>query len=270
MDYSIFEDTMVNMNFMEIEKSAKNGYIVLLPISVMEEHGPHLCIGLHPYLCHMKCKLIKSKLRKMDINSIIAPPFYWGMSQATCRFPGSFTCRKETITLLIYDIIMSLSDFGFKYVFGVDEHKDLKHCTTMLDAFSIANKEINIKAKYILPTSALASNRLKGDESNILTFHQTNISRQNYNYISLHADDRQTALMYNYFPDLVDIDIASKLKPTNLEAKYVTDWLKGGDITKYLSPNGYVGDPASYKDAVGNFDDVVDAIAASIENEIKH
>jgi len=50
MDYSIFNETMADMTWPEIEKSAKNGAIILLPTGVIEEHSPHMCMGQENHL----------------------------------------------------------------------------------------------------------------------------------------------------------------------------------------------------------------------------
>ena len=42
MGYSIFQNTMVDMTYPQIEEEIKKGACALLPISVVEEHGPHL------------------------------------------------------------------------------------------------------------------------------------------------------------------------------------------------------------------------------------
>jgi creatinine amidohydrolase len=49
MSYSIFHETMVGMPWPDVEKSIKNGAIVLLPTGVIEEHGPHMSLGVDIY-----------------------------------------------------------------------------------------------------------------------------------------------------------------------------------------------------------------------------
>ena len=39
MGYSIFQNTMVDMTYPQIEEEIKKGACALLPISVVEEHG---------------------------------------------------------------------------------------------------------------------------------------------------------------------------------------------------------------------------------------
>lgn len=41
-DFSVFKDTMVEMTWQEIQAESHKGAIVLLPVGIVEAHGPHL------------------------------------------------------------------------------------------------------------------------------------------------------------------------------------------------------------------------------------
>jgi creatinine amidohydrolase len=41
----IFKDTMANMKWTELQGYVDKNALVLLPIGVIEEHGPQLCLG---------------------------------------------------------------------------------------------------------------------------------------------------------------------------------------------------------------------------------
>ncbi len=69
---------------------------------------------------------------------MIAPPFYWGICQSTGGFIGSFTIRKETAKALLLDILMSLAQFGFKNVVGINAHGDIEQNVVMIEAFKEA------------------------------------------------------------------------------------------------------------------------------------
>ena len=117
MTYSIFEDTMADMIYQEIEIAAKKNAVVLLPVAVIEEHGPHMCLGVDTYLAHNTCRNIRNKLLESEVNSLIAPPFYWGINFSTGAFAGSFTVREETMISLLVDILVCLKNWGFKKIF---------------------------------------------------------------------------------------------------------------------------------------------------------
>ena len=46
---NIFSNTMADMKWTDIKRYADENAIVLLPIGVIEEHGPHLCLATDIY-----------------------------------------------------------------------------------------------------------------------------------------------------------------------------------------------------------------------------
>ena len=53
---------MIDMNWTEIQCYAEKKAIVLLPLGVIEEHGPHMCLGTDIYLSYTQSVLIKERL----------------------------------------------------------------------------------------------------------------------------------------------------------------------------------------------------------------
>ena len=39
--YSVFDDTIADMTWIEVEETAKNNSIMLVPVRVIEQHGPY-------------------------------------------------------------------------------------------------------------------------------------------------------------------------------------------------------------------------------------
>lgn len=81
MNTSVFEGTMADMSYPQIEAAIRKHAAVLLPVSVMEEHGPHLCTGTDMYLTGVVCRKIRETLMEQGHNTVIAPPVYWGVNR---------------------------------------------------------------------------------------------------------------------------------------------------------------------------------------------
>lgn len=105
---NIFDETMVNMTFREIEGLVLAGAVVLFPVAVIEEHGPHLPLGTDTYITCSMLRHIQNELKRADIPSVIAPPFYWGINTATDAFPGSFTVKTESMRAVLTDTLECL------------------------------------------------------------------------------------------------------------------------------------------------------------------
>lgn len=128
-DKSIFGDTMVEMTWEEIKKEADNGAIVLFPIAVVEEHGPHMNLSPDIYLTCLDCRLLKKRLEKKGIRALIAPVYYWGINsdKNLRKFPGTFSVKPETFKAILKDNMECLKLWGFKEIFCVNLHGDPRH-----------------------------------------------------------------------------------------------------------------------------------------------
>jgi creatinine amidohydrolase len=223
--YSIFHETMVDMTWPEVEKAIKAGAIILLPIAVIEEHGPHIGLGADTYFAYLFCRLTRRELESRGIRTLIAPPFYWGINTATGRFPGSFTVRKETLKAILYDIIASLQSWGFTHVFGINLHADHDHTVTVLEAIQEAQSGTGIGAYCVLDDSAASRFGLTGNEPYVIVQNSPPLPK----YTGIHADAFETGAMAAYFPEQVDVELAKTLKPTS-----------------GFFPSGYWGSPARF------------------------
>ena len=87
MKNSIFKKTMVDMSYQQIEELLKNNASVLIPISVVEEHGPRLCTGVDVYLTGVVYDKIKEFLAKSNINAMNRIHKYTGICHyVICHF----------------------------------------------------------------------------------------------------------------------------------------------------------------------------------------
>lgn len=261
----IFKDTMVNMKWTDIQDYVHKNALVLLPLGVIEEHGPHLCLGTDIYIAHIQCMFIKDRLKEKGIEAVIAPPFYWGICQATGNFIGSFKARKETVKAVLFDIIASLSEFGFKNVYGVNAHGDIDHSVAVIEAFKEVTEKLEINARYTFSEAIMHHYGLNGEEAYICPIKPQTISVSASKYPDVHAGDIETAAMNEFYPHLTDSEKAKSLLPVSLGDDKIWTWLLGGH-TKELSPNGYLGAPADFESVqvLNNFKDIAERVSEGI------
>ncbi len=219
--YSIFHQTMVDMPWPAIKKAAEEGAIILLPVAVIEEHGPHMGLGPDVYLTYLWSKLTRDALEARGIKTLIAPPYYWGINASTGSFPGSFSVRADTMKAVLYDIHASLRGWGFKYVFSLNLHGDPTHKSVLADGIQKARDGLGIGA-YMADGGAPPF-----PGSTLLDPTITDI----------HAGAYETGQMAAEFPMEVNTELAKTL-----------------EASSGFQPWGYYGDPAKY--AVFNAEEV--------------
>lgn len=244
----ITQDTMVDMNWPSISSAVQKSAVVLIPLGVIEEHGPHLCLGTDIYTAYQYCRLVKERLEGEGRAAVLAPPFYWGVCQSTGGFIGSFRVRKETASALLYDLIASLASFGFKEIFGVNTHGDIEHSIAILEAFQKAASDFKVNARYVFGEGRLIHFGLTGKEPFVCPLKEQQVRVSETKAPDVHGGDIETAVIRRYYPDLADTARAKALPPVSLAEEDGGKWLFGGHIHA-LSPEGYLGSPAEY-DAV--------------------
>jgi len=242
MSYSIFSETMADLTYPQIEKAAEQKLPVLFPIAVIEEHGPHMCLGTDTYLTYHFCKKIRKSLLDKGLDCLIAPPYYWGINTATNGFAGTFNVKPETMISVLCDLLGSLKSWGFEKIFLFNFHGDFKHSLTIIDAVRKAYVELGIGAYFIVPDFFIRRARLSGGEPYLIV--QPTQPGTPSEYFDLHAGGSETSLMVNDFPELVDINLAYRLESSRTTFEGLKIWQQGGEKAKEITPLGYCGNPS--------------------------
>ncbi len=247
-NYSIFEETMVDLSWPEVEKAAKDRAIILFPTAVIEEHGPHMSLGVDTYEAYMKCKLLRRELEKRGIYALIAPPFYWGINVATAAWPGSFTSRPSTVQAVLFDALASLRKWGFLNVFIINFHGNKDHTLAICNAIEEARSATGIKAYYPMRLSDARPWGLIAKEYVLI---EESPPPAPSIYLDPHAGKSETSMMAYYFPGQVDLDLAKKLAEYKVKADDFAKWRSGPEAAKQMTPLGYMDDPASFDPDAG-------------------
>lgn len=217
-DLSIFTDTMVEMTWQEVEQASKDGDIILLPIGIVEEHGPHLDLSPDIYMAYHFCKYLKHNLEGKEIGALIAPPFYWGISEGVKQYPGTFSVRPETMKALLMDIFHSLLSWGFRKVFIANAHGDQTHVRIINEAAEEMSRSSEMEVINL--------ERLDIALDNPPEFPKPREGRFEPDY---HAGANESAAVFTFYPQKGNRELARELKPQGT-----------------FDPLGYCGDPASY------------------------
>jgi len=263
----LLSDTMATMTAPQIAQAAERGVGVLLPIGVMEAHGPHLPTGTDAMLATQLCQSIRGYATR---ELIVAPPYYWGINGILGRFAGSFNIRAETAEMLLTDVIDSLVANGFSEVLLVSHHGDMAHNQMLLKVVRAQQAQGRSGVRWLyaparwkmierlglsahdpvwvrwMPTPALDAFKLTG-------------------ILGVHADEFETAGIVRYFPDTVDYDALRGLPPTRLTVADLIEWRTGDAAARKLTPDGYFGDPNPIDpDLWRHFDEQARIMAAAL------
>jgi creatinine amidohydrolase len=247
--YSIFDGTMVDLNYQQVEGAAKRGAILLWPLGVIEEHAPHLPLGTDIYNSTAAMKEAARQLRAKGREVLVAPPMYWGINDATGAFGGSFSVKPSTLKAIIEDTFASFKKDGFQAVYLITGHGDRLHNITIVEGVEAARSSTGMRGFVVLPPILRDRLGLKGTEAHILVTDAAQSAFQPAAkpspYVEVHAGMSETSIFWHNYPALVDTATIPKLADTKFTIDDLNEWRKGWDNARAKTPLGYLGDPAS-------------------------
>src|SRR3989338_8143117 len=129
------------MSWKEIESAQRKTRTVVIPISMLEEHGPHLPVStdyLRPYEI---AKRVKKKF-------FLLPPIIIGNAGKGAAFPGTVSVSAQTLKRVIVEMCESLHFTGFRKIFVFSGHNGRKHSKAAEQAAGELRKK-KINASYI-------------------------------------------------------------------------------------------------------------------------
>jgi creatinine amidohydrolase len=104
----------------DLRSLAEAGAIVVLPVASMEQHGPHLPVGVDSILCEHVCRAAAEAVDAVPVA--VAPTLWCGMAEHHMAFGGTFTFDISTYSAVLLCLLKSIARHGFKRVLIVNGH----------------------------------------------------------------------------------------------------------------------------------------------------
>ena len=259
--YSIFSDTIADMTWPDVETAAARHLPIFVPVAVIEQHSHHLPLATDTYGAHLLCSLVKSELAKMGLDSVIAPPYYFGLNVTTGMFPGSLSVKPETMIAMLTEIIENYARWGFDRQLIINHHGDPQHNQAIVQAIKALRGQ-GIRATYVVggivqefidaayEAAFHEPLPLHGDEIvRAVDSAATMVARERLTKSSLpfdvHAGERETSLIMRWYPELLNGDVS--LRDIQPAPKSIREFHKAEPAGKWreVSPWGHIGDPAA-------------------------
>jgi creatinine amidohydrolase len=126
---------LAKIAFPEVERLARARHaLVILPVGVVEEHGPHLPLGLDSFAAEVYAEAAAPHLEQNGYEVVIAPTIPYGVAYQALDFPGTLTLQPETLRSLVVDIGHSLARHGLDRFVLLNGHRDLSHMKALDEA----------------------------------------------------------------------------------------------------------------------------------------
>jgi creatinine amidohydrolase len=234
-------ETMMDMTWGEVEKIAKKSSLAFLPVGTIEAHGPHLPLGTDTYGALELAKACRRMLKRRGVDSVVAPPFMFGITDILSAFSGTFRIRKITMIELMRDFSLSLKRHGFTRQVVVNHHLEKAHINALLEAMDVAAQEGEVSI-YLLGDKDILGRLDPGVNRDrlIISSWTTRESGLLSNYNDFHAGEKETSFVLHFYPRLVRTGW-KKVGPCFPE---LSAWRTGGKTTRKATPFAYFGDPS--------------------------
>jgi creatinine amidohydrolase len=220
------------LNWKQIDELNRDKTIFFLPISPLEEHGPHLPVGTDLLTSRDSAtEAIKILTKKQpDLTFILMPAIPIGYCDFNTDFPGTISVSGKIVRDIIYSAGSSLANHGFKFLIICTYHMGIVHIKGIYKAMKKLRNDYNMN--ICEPWSPYYySNQIEKNEPKL----GFDTSRES------HAGFRETSMMKYQYPYLVD---ESHKDLQNVFRDLQSPRVLGKKFKQLGLKDGYVGSPA--------------------------
>ena len=134
-----------DLSFPEVEKLDRERTVLLLVVSPLEEHGPHLPLGVDLFHAeYFARRLAERFLEERPAWNIVAMPSL-PVGCGAFDAAGSVEVRASTIRALVYDYGASFARHGFRYLFVCNGHGAATQLVELEDAARAVERKYGMK-----------------------------------------------------------------------------------------------------------------------------
>lgn len=240
----------------QIDAFDRNKTLFLLPVGMLEQHGPHLPIGSDTYWVDHSVESISKRLSKAypDWNIVMMPSINYGEGGANeigniQVHPGTYGIRQSTLRSIVADVGGQIAQNKFKWVFVVHGHGAPNHNIAISEASDFVSETFKITMLNIT-SIAMADAKMQENSEKVAAKYYSPVERASFG-VDIHAGLSETSGMLGLVPRLVN-----PLYRT-LPGRTGTSFVELRQIALTPGWQGYFSSPAKANAAYGKEDDEV-------------
>jgi len=149
------------MSSFEIDRLDRERTVVLLAVSPLEEHGPHLPVGVDAFTARHLAESVAERLvaARPGWTALLAPTLHMG--SFAFHAPGTVTMRQRVVRDAVADYGDSLARAGFRFILLANGHGGPGHLVALDEASAIVSRRRGVVMASL--TGALAWHFLRSD-----------------------------------------------------------------------------------------------------------
>ena len=199
--------------------------IVVLPTAAVEQHGPHLPVGVDTFINQGLCDLLAERCPS-DLDIRLLPVQAVGKSNEHLWAPGTLTLTAETAMKAWTEIGLSVARAGVRKMLIVNSHGG------NTDLVSIVSRELRVRAgMYCVRMGWGAGGVPEG------VYSDQEMAQ------GIHGGDNETSLMLHFRPETVDMNKAQDFHWTHKQGDIPpVGGIAHGWIASDVHPAGVAGE----------------------------
>ena len=204
--------------------------IAVLPVAAVEQHGPHLPVGVDTYVAEAYLKRVRTLL-PADSGVVLLPVQPVGASDEHRAFRGTLTLAPETALRVFIEIGESVRRAGIRKLVIINSHGG------NIALIDLAARQLRVRHNMLVVHASW--DRFGYPDGLFSQAEQTH---------GIHGGDIETSIMLAAYPDLVRRERSANFIPATyaMEQEYShlrADFPAGfGWMTQDLNASGVVGD----------------------------
>jgi creatinine amidohydrolase len=209
---------------------ATRRWIAVLPLAAVEQHGPHLPLGVDSFIAEAYLSRV-FQLLPADLPATFLPLQRIGVSAEHVGYPGTLSVSAATAIAAWTEIGESLARSGLRKLVLVTSHGGNSA------AMELVASDLRVRLNMLAVTVGWYR----------FGYPQGTFSSEEKKH-GIHGGDIETSLMLAARPDTIAIDKAARAAPASLDMAREFKWLNASRpagfawMTQDLHPSGALGD----------------------------
>jgi creatinine amidohydrolase len=218
------------LSLRDIRAHDMSDVIAVLPVAAVEQHGPHLPLGVDAMIMEGCIARVAPRLPR-DLEAVFLPMQSVGVSIEHRDFPGTLWLTFDTAGRVLRDIAEGVARAGVKKLVLINSHGG--------NSALVTQTALELRAQFGMLAVTCSFARFG---------YPDGLFSQQEQRHGIHGGEIETSLMLAFRPELVDMSRAKNFPPATLDFERDFAWLRAdrpagfGWMTQDLSPSGAMGD----------------------------
>ena len=196
------------LSFPAIDALDRERTLIILPVGILEEHGPHLPVGADSLAVLYEADGASKRVSRAlpEWNIVMMPALNYGNSGANTLggifvHPGTYAIRQSTLRSVVADIGGQLAQNRFKWIFVLNGHGAPTHNIALNEACDFVSDTFHVTMLHLTAIfRGDAAIQSKGNEIDARFFSAADLESFG---MDVHAGVSETSGMLAVRPDLV-------------------------------------------------------------------